>query len=305
MSRSRFVAVWLPAIRPRTLPLACGAILLAAGLAYQQGVFDGLILALCLTTAILLQIISNLANDYGDAVSGADNDDRIGPQRVMQAGLVSAKHMLRAIVFTSVLTVISGLALLYLAFADNWWGLIGFVVLGALAMLAAVTYTMGKNPYGYRGYGDISVFVFFGLVAVLGSFYLYGQFLQWSLLLPAIGCGCLATAVLNINNTRDMATDKQAGKMTLALKLGRENACKYQYVLLSAAVTSSVLYLQQWPFQWWHYGFMLALIPLFKAARMLSRTQEGARLNAALKHTAMASFVYSCLLALIVANLPA
>ncbi|RJG49568.1 1,4-dihydroxy-2-naphthoate octaprenyltransferase [Motilimonas pumila] len=303
MSRSRFVAVWLPAIRPRTLPLACGAILLAAGLAFQHGVFDGLILTLCLTTAILLQVISNLANDYGDAVTGADNEARIGPQRVMQAGLVTAKQMQQAIGFTSVLTIISGLLLLYVAFASNWWSLLGFVLLGAVAMLAAVTYTMGKTPYGYRGYGDISVFIFFGLVAVLGSFYLYGQFLQWLLLLPAIGCGCLATAVLNINNTRDMVTDKQAGKMTLALKLGRNNACKYQYALLFAAVGSSTLYLQQWPFQWWHYSFLVALIPLLQAAHSLTITKDGERLNAALKQTALASFVYSCLFALVVANL--
>ena len=296
--KKSWLAIWLPAIRPRTLPLACGSIVLAAGLAWQHQVFDLGILLLCLITAILLQIISNLANDYGDAITGADDEQRIGPMRVMQAGLVTQGQMKRAIALTTLLAVVAGLSLLEYVFAENGWQLLIFVGLGLLSIVAAVTYTMGKHPYGYIGLGDVAVFLFFGLLGVLGSFYLYSLTLHWSLLLPAISCGLLATAVLNINNTRDMATDKQAGKLTLALRLGRTRACVYQWGLLAVALLSTLIYQWQLPVSGFHYLFLLALWPLVHAAYTLQQTRDGERLNHALKQTALASFSYCCLLAL-------
>lgn len=297
MQQHSWRAVWLPAIRPRTLPLACGSIILAAGLAYQYQVFDGVILFLCLLTAILLQIISNLANDYGDALTGADDEHRIGPLRVMQAGLVTQSQMRVAIGVTTLLATISGLGLLYYVF-DDIWQLLGFVGLGALSIVAAITYTMGKHPYGYMGLGDLSVFLFFGLLGVLGSFYLYQLSLNWSVLLPAISCGALATSVLNINNTRDIDTDRKAGKRTLALRLGRRGARRYQWGLLVLALFTSLAYQSTLDFSPFHYAFLLALVPLLKATLTLQRSSDGEQLNQALKVTAMASFIYCCLLAL-------
>ncbi|MCE0559111.1 MULTISPECIES: 1,4-dihydroxy-2-naphthoate polyprenyltransferase [unclassified Motilimonas] len=296
--KKSWFSIWLPAIRPRTLPLACASIVLAAGLAWQHQVFNPWILILCLSTAILLQIISNLANDYGDAVTGADNEQRIGPQRTMQTGLVTQQQMKTAIGLTTILAVASGLILLNYVFADHWQQMLVFVGLGLLSILAAVTYTMGKHPYGYMGLGDLSVFIFFGLLGVLGSFYLYGLALHAVLILPAVSCGLLATAVLNINNTRDIDTDKQAGKHTLALRLGRTQACRYQWWLLAGAVSSTLLYQWQLPFSSFNYLFLLALWPLMQAARTLQLCQDGERLNGALKQTALASFGYCCLLAL-------
>ncbi|MCE2594094.1 1,4-dihydroxy-2-naphthoate polyprenyltransferase [Motilimonas cestriensis] len=293
-----WLSVWLSAIRPRTLPLACASIVLAAGLAWQHQVFNSWILALCLSTAILLQIISNLANDYGDAVTGADNEQRIGPQRAMQTGFVTQRQMKAAIGLTTLMTVASGLSLLSYVFADNWQQLLVFVGLGLLSIIAAVTYTMGKHPYGYMGLGDLAVFIFFGLLGVLGSFYLYSLTLHAALILPAISCGLLATAVLNINNTRDIDTDKQAGKHTLALRLGRSKACCYQWMLLAGAVITTLLYQWQLPFSSFNYLFLLALWPLVQAARTLQLSRDGVRLNGALKQTALASFSYCCLLAL-------
>ncbi|MCE2573574.1 1,4-dihydroxy-2-naphthoate polyprenyltransferase [Motilimonas eburnea] len=297
MQQQSWYQVWLPAIRPRTLPLACGSIVTAAGLAYQYQVFDAVILILCLLTAILLQIISNLANDYGDALTGADDAERIGPLRVTQAGLVTPLQMRIAIGLTTLLAILSGLGLLHYVFDDIWQWL-SFIGLGALSIVAAITYTMGKHPYGYMGLGDLAVFLFFGLLGVMGSFYLYQLSLNWLIFLPAISCGALATSVLNINNTRDIVTDRKAGKKTLALRLGRTGARRYQWGLLTLAVVSSLVYQSTLDFSPFHYGFLLALPLLLRASLTLQQTEEGECLNQALKMTAMASFLYCCLLAL-------
>lgn len=297
MQQHSWRSVWLPAIRPRTLPLACGSIILAAGLAYQHQAFDVVILFLCLLTAILLQIISNLANDYGDALTGADDEERIGPLRVTQAGLVTQAQMRVAIGVTTMLATLSGLGLLYYVF-DDFWQLLGFVGLGALSIIAAITYTMGKHPYGYMGLGDLAVFLFFGLLGVMGSFYLYQLSLTWSVLLPAISCGALATSVLNINNTRDIETDRRAGKRTLALRLGRAGARRYQWGLLGIALLTTLAYQWTLNFSPFHYIFLFAMLPLMRAALTLQRTTDGEQLNQALKMTAMSSFMYCCLVSL-------
>ena len=212
-------SVWLLAARLRTLPLACSSILLGSGLAASRGAFDGTIMGLSLLTAILLQILSNLANDYGDAVSGADNGERIGPQRAVVSGLITRHQMCVAMGLTALAAVVSGLSLLVCAFGEAWQQILTFILLGGAAIVAAITYTVGKSPYGYRGFGDISVFLFFGLLGVLGSYYLFTHSLEWDLLLPATACGLLATAVLNINNVRDIETDAASGKITLAVRV--------------------------------------------------------------------------------------
>lgn len=290
------INAWVMAARLRTLPLACSSILLGSGLAASRGSFDGAIMRLALLTAILLQILSNLANDYGDAVSGADNGDRIGPQRAVVSGLITRGEMIRAMALVALGSVASGLGLLITAFGHNWLDVLLFVALGGFAIIAAITYTVGKTPYGYRGLGDISVFLFFGLLGVLGSFYLFTHRLGWELLLPAAACGLLATAVLNINNVRDIESDAASGKITLAVRLGRDKAIAYHWVLLGGAVLLTLIFLLIHGGGAWPWIFLPALKPLTDAARTLSQTRDGEVLTGALKRTAMGSFLYSLLL---------
>ena len=253
-------------------------------------------MALSLLTAILLQILSNLANDYGDAVSGADNGERIGPQRAVVSGLITRHQMCVAMGLTALAAVVSGLSLLVCAFGEAWQQILTFILLGGAAIVAAITYTVGKTPYGYRGFGDISVFLFFGLLGVLGSYYLFTHSLEWDLLLPATACGLLATAVLNINNVRDIETDAASGKITLAVRLGRNRAIAYHWGLLGAALLATIAFLLTQPASVWPWIFLPAMKPLTDAARTLRESIDGEVLTGALKKTAISAFLFSLLL---------
>lgn len=211
---------WILASRPRTLLLATASIAMGSFLAAHAGRFNPLTTALIWLTATLLQILSNLANDYGDARHGIDQA-RIGPTRAVQAGLISSRQMLSAVVIVAVLCVISGSSLLaYTLGLERLPILLAFLALGALSIWAAVAYTATDQPYGYVGLGDLMVFLFFGWLAVLGTSYLQTLQLDWSLLLPASSSGFLAVAVLNINNIRDLKSDQLAGKRSVAVRLG-------------------------------------------------------------------------------------
>ncbi|MFB9868909.1 1,4-dihydroxy-2-naphthoate polyprenyltransferase [Vreelandella sulfidaeris] len=291
---------WLLAARPRTLPLACASILLGSGLAAHVGSFNPGVFLLTLLTAISLQILSNLANDYGDAVSGADDQARIGPARAVSSGLLSPQAMRRGMIVAAAVAVLLGLSLLLTAFGDQWRHIVTFVLLGAAALLAAVTYTVGfgGTPYGYRGLGDISVFIFFGLLGVLGTYYLYTQQLSWLPLLPAATCGLLATAVLNVNNVRDIESDARNGKITLAVRLGRANAISYHWVLLGMALLLTVIYLLALPVPLVGWSCLLVTKPLTDAARTLRRSRDGDVLTGMLKKTAISTLIYSMLLSI-------
>ncbi|HEY5715076.1 MAG TPA: 1,4-dihydroxy-2-naphthoate octaprenyltransferase [Psychromonas sp.] len=299
------VSVWLSALRLRTLPLAAASIILGAGLATHAQLFDLLIFSLSLSTALLLQILSNLANDYGDAVSGADNAQRVGPLRAMQTGTISLGSMKVAIIFTTFLVLISGISLLVVALGDNLNSWLVFLLLGLLAIIAAITYTMGKLPYGYRAMGDLAVFLFFGLLGVLGSYYLYGLTFSWSLLLPATSVGLLSSAVLNINNMRDIYTDKETRKTTLAVLWGRKNAFLYHLFLIGGALICAVGYLSQLEnVQTWQFVFLLSFTPLIKSCLVLKEAifndlRDGSVFNNELKNTALSTFVFSLLFALV------
>ncbi|UBM58163.1 1,4-dihydroxy-2-naphthoate polyprenyltransferase [Marinilongibacter aquaticus] len=236
---------WISAARPRTLPLALASIFMGGFLAAYQNQFNGLIFGLACLTTILLQVLSNFANDYGDTQNGADSADRIGPARAVQSGEITAQQMWKGIVICGVLALLSGLLLLYFAFRDfsiSQFG--GFLALGLLCILAAYTYTAGKKPYGYAGFGDISVFIFFGLVGVLGSYYLFTKQLDWLIILPAISCGLLSTGVLNLNNIRDINSDKAAGKLTIPTRIGKNKAILYHWLLLAIALLSILVFAQ-------------------------------------------------------------
>lgn len=290
--------VWLQAARLRTLPLATAAVFLGSGLAAEANQFRVSVFVLCLLTAIGLQVLSNLANDYGDAVSGADNDDRVGPQRTVVSGLITKTQMTRAMILVGGLTILSGLSLLWTAFSGDWAAILTFIGFGGLALIAAVTYTVGRRPYGYRGLGDLSVFLFFGLLGVLGTYYLFTQTFDMWLILPAASCGFLASAVLNINNIRDMETDVAAGKHTFAVRIGRDWARRYHWALVGGAFVLTALFnlsCQRGLLAWL---FLIAAIPLFKAATVVSRSEDPVLLDKQLKATAMGSLIFNLLLAI-------
>jgi len=292
------VSIWFSALRPKTLPLAISAIILGSSLAAYDGFFEGTIFSLALITAILLQVISNLANDYGDAETGADNEKRVGPVRVMQAGLVSKNEMKRALLISVSATSVFGVTLVYTAFKDDViWALI-FILLGISAIVAAIKYTIGKSPYGYKGYGDISVFIFFGLVGVIGTYTLFSHDPSLLLILPASICGLLSASVLNINNIRDLSSDIQVGKFTLAAKLGYKKAIIYHWILLILTEVSAIAFiiLAQLPALTWLH---LILVPLFiYIAKQLPNYGNGPLMNNQLGNTTLGTFAYCSLIAI-------
>ncbi|MCS2169116.1 1,4-dihydroxy-2-naphthoate polyprenyltransferase [Scandinavium sp. TWS1a] len=281
---------WLESLRPKTLPLAFAAIIVGTALAWWQGHFNPLVALLALITAGLLQILSNLANDYGDAVKGSDKPDRIGPLRGMQKGVITQQQMKRALMVTVGLICLSGIALLMASY-QTMEDFIGFMVLGGVSIIAAITYTVGTRPYGYIGLGDISVLIFFGWLSVMGSWYLQAHTLEAVTFLPATACGLLATAVLNVNNLRDIDSDRENGKNTLAVRLGPVNARRYHIGLLMGALLCLALFNLMALHSPWGWLFILATPLLIKQARfvythrspadmrpMLERTVKGALL---------------------------
>lgn len=231
---SQLLTTWLLATRPRTLILAWLAVLLGTGLASYNQSLNLTTAVLTLITATLLQILTNLANDLGDAIKGVDNNKRIGPTRAMQTGLISTKQMQAAIIFIIALCLLSGLSLI-LSAQISLKHIIIFLLLGALSVIAALTYTLGNKPYGYYALGDLSVFLFFGLIAVAGSYFLQTNTLPWQVFLPSSAMGCLAVAVLNINNMRDLDNDLNNGKLTFAALIGLSKAKIYQIILIHLA----------------------------------------------------------------------
>jgi len=299
-------SVWVKAMRLYSLPLAAASILVGAGLAVNDHSFNLIIFALSLITAMLLQILSNLANDYGDAQSGADNESRIGPKSVFQMGLISAPDMKKAILILGVVASLSGLVLLSTALKKDLFSWFLFLGLGILTLFAAIKYTIGKNPYGYRAKGDIAVFLFFGLVAVLGSYYLYGFLFSWENVLPATSIGLLCVAVLNINNMRDMETDKASNKITLVVLFGRKAAFKYQVFLVLTAPFLTAIYFYLRPnTQLWQYVFLIILSPLIRSLYVLKsvillKENDGEIYNTLLKNMSLTSFVFSLFFLLMV-----
>ncbi len=289
---------WLGAIRLRTLPLTLSSIGLGSLLAAAAGRFHGLTFGLGVLTTVLLQILSNLANDYGDSVHGADHADRQGPQRAVQSGIISAAAMRRALVLVSVLALFSGLALLYVALAGASWRTLGFFLgLGLLSIGAAITYTAGKRPYGYAGLGDLSVLIFFGWVGVLGTYYLFTQQFEARLLLPATACGLLAVAVLNVNNIRDIESDRQAGKRSVPVRLGRPQAVIYHGLLLGGALLGAAVYAAG-SGRLWSWLFLLTLPLLLVNFRNVARRTQAAELDPYLRQMAITALLFSLLLGL-------
>lgn len=299
MSESHSVSTtqaWLESLRPRTLPLAFASIVCGSALAFWQGVFNPAIALLALLTAGLLQILSNLANDYGDAVKGSDKEDRIGPLRGMQKGVITQAQMKKALIITVVLICVSGLALVAVA-CRTLADFLGFLVLGLLAIIAAITYTVGTKPYGYMGLGDISVLVFFGWLSVAGTWYLQAHTLSLLVFLPATACGLLATAVLNINNLRDIDSDRENGKNTLAVRLGPVLARRYHACLLIGALVCLAVFNLIWLQSLWGWLFVLAAPLLIKQTRFVLREMEPVAMRPMLERTVKAALLTNLLFA--------
>lgn len=235
------IKMWIETARPKTLPLALATILTGSALAYRAGHFHWGITILCLLTTLFLQVLSNFANDYGDHQKGSDTAERIGPLRGIQQGAISAAQLKKGLYVMIALSFLCGALLIGIAY-QNVSDLIAFSLLGVLAIVAAITYTVGNKPYGYLGLGDISVLIFFGLLGIGGTYYLQVHDLSTVILLPAIASGLLATAVLNINNLRDIEQDRKAGKNTLAVRLGPHNGRIYHCILLAVAALFYLLF---------------------------------------------------------------
>ena len=231
------LGIWISACRLRTLPLSISGAIVGSGMAYSRGFFDEYIFAFTILTTLSFQILSNLANDYGDGVKGTDNDSRIGPERALQSGDITPKQMRNAIVLNVIISLFLVIGLIYIAFgAEQSKTALVFIVLGILAIVAAIKYTVGASAYGYKALGDVMVFLFFGWLSVLGTYFLYSKQVDVLMLLPASSIGLLSAGVLNLNNMRDIESDKLSNKHTLAGYFGSKNAKTYHIVIITLAL---------------------------------------------------------------------
>ena len=304
---------WIEAARLRTLPLSVSGIIVGSMYALGHAteseltpsdVFNWKIFGFSILTTLGLQILSNFANDYGDGMKGTDNEDRVGPKRAIQSGVISPQAMKRAIIITALLTLVSAMLLIYYAFSDtNLWYSLFYLALGILSIVSAIRYTVGNMAYGYYGYGDLFVFVFFGLVSTLGVNFLYSKQLDPVLILPAIAVGLLSVGVLNLNNMRDEASDRKSNKNTIVVKIGTAKAKKYHYFLIVTAMIAVLAFAILEDFHFDQYLFLIAYIPLVKHLITVYKNQEPKTLDPELKKLALSTFTLSLLLALCMVSL--
>lgn len=286
---------YIQAARLRTLPLSVSGIVVGSGIAASEGKFNSLIFILALATTIGFQILSNFANDYGDGVKGTDKE-REGELRLIAAGLITPEQMKKAMLYTTGITLLIALALIYVAFgSDNFLTSLVFFLLGIASIVAAIKYTVGKSAYGYSGLGDVFVFLFFGLLSVVGSYYLYTNTLvNYEIFLPASAIGLLSVAVLNLNNMRDQIQDKRAHKNTLVVTLGSFKAKVYHFLLIMGALVLLVIYRRaQLTYSYWL--FLLAFIPLMLNLKVVAKNIIFKELDSELKKVALATFLCAIL----------
>jgi len=282
---------WISACRLRTLPLSISGAIVGSGIAYSKSFFDSSIFVLTILTTLSLQILSNLANDYGDGVKGTDNEHRIGPERALQSGIISPKQMRNAIIFNVILCLILVFSLIYTAFgAEQFLTSLVFVILGILAIIAAIKYTVGASAYGYKALGDVMVFLFFGWLSVLGTYFLYSKQIDFLILMPASTIGLLSAGVLNLNNMRDLESDKLSNKNTLAGYFGFKNSKTYQQLLVVSALvligvysflkTNSAMYL-----------LLIAFVPFLFHLNIIRKIDNPKDYDPQLKVLALSTFL--------------
>ena len=289
---------WLKAFRLRTLPLSLSGIILGSFLAKKEGFWDGYIFVFALLTTLFFQILSNLANDLGDSQKGTDNQFRVGPMRAVQSGEISMKAMKLAVAIFTFLSLVSAAILIRISAVGMTKQVIWmYVLLAVLCVIAAITYTVGKKAYGYNGFGDLFVFIFFGLVSVLGSYTLYTKTFNPEIIFPAITIGLLSTAVLNLNNMRDQVNDKSSNKITLVVKLGKSKAKVYHFFLVLLAIISAVFFLQE--LNTFRYLFLIPFCILTLHLQKVNNTQEEKDFDPELKKVALTTFLIAIMYAVI------
>ena len=299
---------WIEAARVRTLPLSVSGIIVGSFYALSKPtdeiltptqVFKWSVFALLLLTTIGLQVLSNFANDYGDGIKGTDNEDRVGPTRGIQSGNISPASMKIAIIITSLITFTFSVLLIYFAFKDtNIWYSLFFLILGIIAIGSAIRYTVGSSAYGYKGYGDIFVFVFFGLVSTYGSYFMFSKNVDWLLVLPATAIGFLSVGVLNLNNMRDEESDRKSNKNTIVVKRGGAWAKKYHFFLVISAMVMIVVFALLNDFHFDQYIFLVAYFPIISHLMTVAKNKNPKLLDPELKKLAISTFLLSVLLAL-------
>lgn len=286
---------WIAAIRLRTLPLAIASILMGSFLAINSKEYSWTVITLAIVTTLFLQILSNLANDFGDGMKGTDNSQRVGPLRTIQSGKIEPKEMRVGILIFVLLSLISGVWLIFESLSSNLYMSIIFFVLGILAIAAAIKYTVGKKAFGYSGMGDIFVFLFFGLLAVLGTYFLNTHKLYWEILLPALSMGFLSTGVLNLNNMRDMENDAISGKKTMALILGFKNAKIYQNIIIYLAMIGAIVFIALQYRSLWQFVFIISYPLIIKELYEINKITDKSLLDPYLKKSALSTLLFTIL----------
>ena len=291
------IKLWISAFRLRTLPLSVSGIIISACIAYYNGFFNVTIFVLTLLATISLQVLSNLANDYGDGVKGTDNDERIGPERALQSGKITPDEMFSAIRINILIVILFVFLTVYTSFgSQHFLYAMLFFVLGIISVFAAIKYTIGDSAYGYRGLGDIVVFIFFGLLSVIGTYFLYAKQLDHVLFLPACAIGLLSTGVLNLNNMRDIESDASANKITVAVKLGLKKAKTYHVILVVGAVVLSLLFGVLYYRSVVNFIFVIAFIPLIIHLKAVLKVKNPKDLDPQLKVLVLSAFLLAILL---------
>ncbi|WP_397362890.1 1,4-dihydroxy-2-naphthoate octaprenyltransferase [Olleya sp. R77988] len=291
------VTKWVSAMRLRTLPLSISGIIIASCLAEYNGVFDIKIFIFAILTTLSYQVLSNLANDYGDGVKGTDNDERVGPTRALQSGAITKEEMFNAIRINILICIAFTVGLIYFSFkAKHFLLALLFFVIAGVAIKSAIKYTIGDSAYGYKGKGDVYVFVFFGIISVIGCYVLYAKQIDHVAILPALTIGLLSTAVLNLNNMRDIVSDKNANKITFAVKLGADKAKKYHYFLIFSAIILSVLFGVLYFTSPYNLIYFVAYIPLFFHLKKVQKTVIPKDFDPELKKLALTTVLLAILL---------
>jgi 1,4-dihydroxy-2-naphthoate octaprenyltransferase len=288
---------WLSAFRLRTLPLSISGIIIGSCFAAYNGFFDPIVFVLALLVTVALQILSNLANDYGDGVKGTDNDTRVGPMRAIQSGKITPDQMFEGLKINILIVIFLTLLLIYNAFGHGYflYSLL-FFGLGAISVYAALKYTMGDSAYGYKGLGDIFVLIFFGFVSVVGSYFLYTKQLDHIVILPSIAVGLLSVGVLNLNNMRDIASDKLSHKITMAVKLGKEKSKQYHLFLVIGAMVFGIVFSILYFTSFYNFLFLLSYIPLTIHIVKINMATISSDFDSQLKVLALSTFLFSLLL---------
>ncbi|ESU28643.1 1,4-dihydroxy-2-naphthoate octaprenyltransferase [Flavobacterium limnosediminis JC2902] len=288
---------WIQAARLRTLPLSVSGIIIGSAYAYFQGFENWAIVIFALLTTLGFQVLSNFANDYGDGVKGTDNEHRVGPQRAIQSGAITAPQMKTAIIITSALSLISAVTLIYISFGkENFGYSLLFFVLGIASIIAAIKYTVGKGAYGYSGFGDVFVFIFFGLVSVLGSNFLFTKQFDTVLVLPAVAIGLLSVAVLNLNNMRDIENDRNSGKNTIVVKMGLQTAKYYHYSIVVLAILATVVF--SFLTEISYFGVLFIAILMFRHLKTVQKAKTYTDFDPELKKVALGTFALAIILSL-------